>query len=79
MDLCNIDLKHGLKITVSSHKSNYQSMEDEGRGVQVFYAERRFGSEPRIVQLRSLNTDDVNFCTRSHPYQREASRTSGPG
>ena len=35
MDLCNIDLKHGLKITVSSHKSNYQSMEDEGRGVQV--------------------------------------------
>jgi len=26
-----------------------------------------------------LNTDNVDFCTRSHPYQREASRPSGPG
>ena len=79
MYLCNIDLKQGLKITVSSHKSNYKSMENEGRGVQVVYVERRFGSEPRIVQLRSLNTDNVNFCTWSRPYQREASRPSGPG
>jgi len=29
--------------------------------------------------LTSLNTDNVNFCTRSRPYQREASRPSGPG
>ena len=79
MDLCNINLKQGLKFTVSSHKSNYQSMEDKGGGFQVVYSERRFGSEPRIVQLRSLNTDNVNFCTWSRPYQREASRPSGPG
>jgi len=26
-----------------------------------------------------LSTDNVNFCTRSRPYQREASRPSGPG
>ena len=26
-----------------------------------------------------LSTDNVNFCTRSCPYQREASRPSGPG
>jgi len=26
-----------------------------------------------------LGTDNVNFCTRSRPYQREASRPSGPG
>jgi len=25
------------------------------------------------------STDNVNFCTRSRPYQREASRPSGPG
>jgi len=29
--------------------------------------------------LTSLNTDNVNFCTRSRPYQRELSRPSGPG
>jgi len=26
-----------------------------------------------------LSTENVNFCTRSRPYQREASRPSGPG
>jgi len=26
-----------------------------------------------------LSTDNFNFCTRSRPYQREASRPSGPG
>ena len=26
-----------------------------------------------------LSTKNVNFCTRSHPYQREASRPSDPG
>ena len=29
--------------------------------------------------LTSLNTDNVNFCTWSRLYQREASRPSGPG
>jgi len=29
--------------------------------------------------LTSLNTDNVDFCTRSRPYQREALGTSGPG
>jgi len=29
--------------------------------------------------LTSLNTDNVNFCTRCRPYQCEASRPSGPG
>ena len=29
--------------------------------------------------LSSLNTDNVNFCTRSRPYQREAPGPSGPG
>ena len=28
---------------------------------------------------RRFKTDNVNFCTRSRPYQREASRPSGPG
>jgi len=26
-----------------------------------------------------MSTNNVNFCTRSRPYQREASRPSGPG
>jgi len=29
--------------------------------------------------LISLNTNNVNFCTRSRPYQRKVSRPSGPG
>ena len=29
--------------------------------------------------LTSLTTDNVNFCTRSRPHKREASRPSGPG
>ena len=29
--------------------------------------------------LTSLDTDNVNFCKRSCPYQREASRPSSPG
>jgi len=28
--------------------------------------------------LTSFNTDNVNFCARSRPYQREASQPSGP-
>jgi len=31
------------------------------------------------IALAQWSTDNVNFCTRSRPYQREASRPSGPG
>jgi len=44
-------------------------------------ADLRIAYDEKIAQaidLTSLNTNNVNFCTRSRLYQREASRPSGP-